>query len=169
MDYVSGASIAIKREVIAKIGLLDPKFYAYGEDNDLCYRARKAGYTVVTSNAIVYHYGSVSWDRFPLKKLYLNNRNNLYFIMKHYTPQILLRYVFEYPIRSFKLDLWRFVRGETVLQRVEKPSENTKRERNSIVALKTFLLNIAMFYITLVSVVIWRPIKELEKQKSLKS
>lgn len=38
LDYVSGASLAIKKEVIAKIGLLDHKFHAYCEDVDLCFR-----------------------------------------------------------------------------------------------------------------------------------
>ncbi len=85
---------------------------------DLCYGARKAGYRVVTTNANVYRYGSLSWDRLPIKKAYLGNRNHLYFIMKHHSPKTLLRYIFEYPVKSFKMDLCRFISGQTVLQRV---------------------------------------------------
>jgi hypothetical protein len=48
VDSVIGALLAIKREVIAKIGLLDSRFFAYCEDIDLCHRARKAGYIVTT-------------------------------------------------------------------------------------------------------------------------
>lgn len=156
VDYVSGAAIAIEREVIDKIGLLDPEFYAYCEDADWCYRAEKVGYRVVISNAIVYHYGSMSWDRLPLKKAYLANRNHLYFIMKHYSPKTLLRYAFGYPIRSFKIDLCRFIRGETVLQRVKTQSKNTKREKISTVALTMVFLRTTMFFMALLSMIIRR-------------
>lgn len=48
VDYCSGACLYIKREVLDKVGYLDPIFSpAYWEDTDLCFRARKAGYRVV--------------------------------------------------------------------------------------------------------------------------
>jgi len=34
----------IKREVLNKAGLLDPKYFYYFEDTDYCFRAKKAGY-----------------------------------------------------------------------------------------------------------------------------
>jgi hypothetical protein len=153
VDYVSGASLAIKKDVVAKIGLLDPKFYAYGEDNDLCYRARKAGYTVVASNAIVYHYGSMSWNRFPIKKEYLHIRNNLYLIIKHLPPRTLLSYML-FPIRAFKVDWGRFLRRETVLQRVTVPSEKAKQKRTFMAALETVLLRTFLFFVTLLLVML---------------
>ncbi len=155
VDWVSGAALAIKREVIERIGLLDPEFYAFGEDRDLCYRARKAGYKVVTSNAIVYHYGSLSWDKFPVIKMYLTNRNRLYFIIKHYSPRILLRYVFEYPIKSFNADLRRLIKGETVLQKVIY-SRQKGRLKVFKVALKTLTLKNVMFLASLLLIIIRR-------------
>jgi len=150
VDYVCGASLAIKKEVIAKIGLLDTKFYAFGEDIDLCYRARKAGYRVTTSNAVVYHYGSLSWNRLPFQKEYLVSRNSLYLIIEYYPPRALLRYML-FPIRSFKVDWGRFLRRETVLQRITMPSENAKLKR-TLVAFKTVLLRTAFFFVTLLVV-----------------
>ena len=47
VDYVSGAALAVKRSVLDQIGLLIPFFFAYGEDMDLCFRAREVGYRVV--------------------------------------------------------------------------------------------------------------------------
>lgn len=48
VDYCSGACLYIKREVLDKVGYLDPIFSpAYWEDTDLCFRARKAGYRVI--------------------------------------------------------------------------------------------------------------------------
>jgi O-antigen biosynthesis protein len=43
-DVISGAFIFLNREALDKIGLLDEKFFMYGEDIDLCYRLLKAGY-----------------------------------------------------------------------------------------------------------------------------
>jgi len=43
-DWVAGASMIIRREVLAKIGLLDEDYYTYFDDIDYCMRARKAGW-----------------------------------------------------------------------------------------------------------------------------
>ena len=47
VDYVIGAALAIRRETLATIGLLDEGFFLYYEDSDWCSRARRAGYRVV--------------------------------------------------------------------------------------------------------------------------
>jgi GT2 family glycosyltransferase len=43
---VSGSCMLIRREVINEIGYLDEQFFAYQEDADFCFRARKAGWRV---------------------------------------------------------------------------------------------------------------------------
>jgi N-acetylglucosaminyl-diphospho-decaprenol L-rhamnosyltransferase len=43
-DWVSGASMIIRREVFRDIGLLDEGFYTYFDDIDFCFNARKAGW-----------------------------------------------------------------------------------------------------------------------------
>ncbi len=46
VDWVSGATMLIRHDVIERIGLLDER-YRYGfEDVDFCYRAKKAGWKV---------------------------------------------------------------------------------------------------------------------------
>jgi len=153
VDYVSGAALAIKRDVLDKIGLLDPAFYAYLEDADLCYRARRAGYEVVTSNAIVYHYGSLSWDRLPVRKMYLIQRNGIYFILKHFSPKILLRYLFERSIRVLKVNLCRYIKDETVLQKTATLNKIQNRGKISVIAFTREILRLAMFFIALLSIV----------------
>jgi len=44
VDYVTGCALMVKREVIERIGKLDPSYRAYFEDTDFCMRAKKAGY-----------------------------------------------------------------------------------------------------------------------------
>ncbi len=47
VDYVIGAAIAIRRDLIERTGLLDEGFFLFFEDADLCARARQAGHRVV--------------------------------------------------------------------------------------------------------------------------
>jgi O-antigen biosynthesis protein len=45
VDVLAGAFMMIKKEVLDKVGGFDEHFFMYGEDVDLSYRIRKAGYT----------------------------------------------------------------------------------------------------------------------------
>lgn len=46
--WVSGACLAARREMVEEVGPLDEGFFMYSEDVDWCYRARGAGWRVVT-------------------------------------------------------------------------------------------------------------------------
>ena len=43
VDYVSGACLMIRQEMIKKIGVLDEEFFMYAEEADWCFRVKKAG------------------------------------------------------------------------------------------------------------------------------
>jgi GT2 family glycosyltransferase len=45
-DWVSGASMMVKREVFERIGGLDETFFLYFEETEFCHRAKRAGYEV---------------------------------------------------------------------------------------------------------------------------
>ncbi len=47
VDWVSGAALLVRRELIDDIGLLDEGFFWGSEDVDLCLRAHRAGWEVV--------------------------------------------------------------------------------------------------------------------------
>lgn len=57
-----GFCLYIKREVLDRVGMFDPVFKrGYGEETDLCLRAKAAGYRhVLVTGAFVYHSGSAS-------------------------------------------------------------------------------------------------------------
>ncbi|MBC7785039.1 MAG: glycosyltransferase family 2 protein, partial [Burkholderiales bacterium] len=44
MDWVSGASMMVRREVFEKVGLLDAGYFMYYEETDFCLRAARAGF-----------------------------------------------------------------------------------------------------------------------------
>ena len=62
VDYISGASIMIKKELFEKIGGFDKRFIpAYYEDTDLAFQLRKLGYKVVYQpRSVVEHYEGIS-------------------------------------------------------------------------------------------------------------
>jgi len=61
VDYISGSCLLIKKEVIEKIGLIYTPFFAYYEETDWCFRARRAGYkNLVIPQSIIWHKVSAS-------------------------------------------------------------------------------------------------------------
>jgi N-acetylglucosaminyl-diphospho-decaprenol L-rhamnosyltransferase len=45
-DWVNGASLMVRREVFADVGLMDEGFFLYFEETDFCRRVRRAGWPV---------------------------------------------------------------------------------------------------------------------------
>lgn len=61
VEAVIGACICMKREVFEKVGGFTESYFMYGEDLDLCFKVRHAGYRVYhISDAEVVHHGSGS-------------------------------------------------------------------------------------------------------------
>ncbi len=61
VDWLAGASMLIRREVIEEIGLMDQTFFLYFEETDYCLRARRANWlTYYVIESSVTHIGSAS-------------------------------------------------------------------------------------------------------------
>ena len=154
VDYVSGGALAVKRSVLERIGLLDPFFFAYCEDMDLCYRAKKGGYKVVMAyNAIVHHYGSQSWRRMPIKQMYLSERNRLYFIFKHFQGLRILKTLTYYEFLYFLMALKKVVTGKTVPKRMDIINSNSYSVHGEL--FKTMLHMLALRLMAFVLLLIW--------------
>lgn len=71
VDWLAGASLMMRMDVLDEIGLFDETFFLYFEETDLCLRLARAGYEVhFVREARVMHIGSVStgmddWERVP--------------------------------------------------------------------------------------------------------
>ena len=65
VDYCSGASLMVRREVFARLGGFDECFApAYYEDTDLCFRLRSIGLkTLYQPRSMVVHHEGVSHGR----------------------------------------------------------------------------------------------------------
>jgi len=61
LEFITGASMMIRREAIDDIGLLDERFFMYWEDADYCFRLREAGWRLgVAGDSHIRHKGSAS-------------------------------------------------------------------------------------------------------------
>jgi GT2 family glycosyltransferase len=76
--------VAIKREVIEKVGLLDEDFSPGNfEDDDFCFRAIDAGFRlVIAEDVFVFHYGSVTHKALKLDYAKLLQTNRAKFEIK---------------------------------------------------------------------------------------
>lgn len=62
VDWVTGAAMMIRREVVEQIGMLDDGYFLYFEEVDFCFRAHKAGWNVyyVPDAVVTHHQGQAT-------------------------------------------------------------------------------------------------------------
>jgi len=77
-DYITGACMLVKREVVEKIGLMHEKYFLYYEDVEWCLRARKIGFKcVMVPESKIYHKVSQSTSEESFSYIYYHFRNGL--------------------------------------------------------------------------------------------
>ncbi len=102
VDFVIGACFLIKTSVIKKIGLLDERFFLLFEEMDWCWRAKKAGYTILyVPDSIIWHKVSRSFEREKISQTYYYTRNLFWFEFKHAAVYQLLFFLIYYFIFIF--------------------------------------------------------------------
>lgn len=58
VDMIHGCCFLIKRAILPVVGKFDEQFFLYGEENDYCIRVKQAGFSVMVSPAVIYHFGA---------------------------------------------------------------------------------------------------------------
>ncbi|HMG84027.1 MAG TPA: glycosyltransferase family 2 protein [Ferruginibacter sp.] len=82
--FAHGAAMMVRKEVIAKAGLMAENFFLYYEEMDWCEKIKRSGYEVwVCMQALIYHKESVSVGKTSPLKEYFMNRNRLLFLRKN--------------------------------------------------------------------------------------
>ncbi len=86
-DWVTGAGLLVRRELLEEVGLLDENFFLYYEDVDLCWRARKGGWKVAYCPAVsMYHSNPYAGREKALAYIPVEiRRSHLYFYRKNYS------------------------------------------------------------------------------------
>lgn len=86
VDIVSGCFLLINHELWQQLDGFLPEFFMYGEEADLCLRAKKLGaQPMVTSEATIIHYGGAS-EKIRSDKLVRLIKAKVLLIRKHFTP-----------------------------------------------------------------------------------
>ncbi len=85
VDGISGSCMLIRRQVIQQIGYLDERFFAYQEDADYCFQAKKAGWKVVYDPAAqIIHFGGQGGSRVqPYRSIYEWHRSYYLYYQKN--------------------------------------------------------------------------------------
>lgn len=85
VDFAGGSCLALRREALEEVGLLDETFFMYSEEADLCYRMKRAGWGVFyTPDASVIHLGGGS-SKLDVKRTVVElYRSKHRFMLKHY-------------------------------------------------------------------------------------
>ncbi|MFH1825931.1 MAG: glycosyltransferase family 2 protein [bacterium] len=86
VNFVIGAALLVKKEVIEKVGLLDENLYFYNEDLDWCASIKKTGFKIffVPQAEIIHHGGKSSQGTFNQRLFIEGFKGGLYFCRKHY-------------------------------------------------------------------------------------
>ena len=86
VDYLCGASIAFRREVIEKLGGLSEQYSPmYYEDTDLALRMRKLGYKVLYSpKSVLTHIENVSTGALSYEFYYAYHKNRIRMMIRNY-------------------------------------------------------------------------------------
>jgi len=83
VDWITSACLMVRRATLDEVGLLDENYFIYGDEADLQYRIKNAGWEIYyLPDATIIHYGGRSMTRWPRRKLVY--RGKVLFYKKHY-------------------------------------------------------------------------------------
>ncbi len=115
VDILAGAFMMVRKNVLAKTGGFDESFFMYGEDVDLSYRIRKAGYkNYYLGESCIIHFKGKSTPKDSLRQVWLFYKAMSLFVQKYAGVHtrisiwllqfaISLKFIFSWLIRFLKL------------------------------------------------------------------
>ena len=92
VDEVSGAALCVRRAALEQIGFLDEDFFFLGEDIDLCWRLKSAGWQVFyVPIAQVIHYWGGSRNKTSSYRISLLSQRSYYLLFRKHRTKIQAR------------------------------------------------------------------------------
>lgn len=83
VDWIGSACVLLRRSALDQVGLLDEDYFIYGDEADLQYRLKKAGWkNYYLPNVTTIHYGGRSMNRWSRRKMVY--RGKMMFYKKNY-------------------------------------------------------------------------------------
>ena len=88
IDCLTGAFMFIRADALKQIGFLDETFFMYGEDIDLCYRIKQAGWKIVYyGKSKITHFKGASSKKQKSKLIYEFYRAMYIYYKKHHANE----------------------------------------------------------------------------------
>ncbi len=89
--FPSGCAALYRREMLEEVGLFDEDFFAYGDDTDLGFKGRLAGWKCLyVPKAVVHHRYSQSSGAYSVLKAFYVERNRVWIAVKYFPLTLLL-------------------------------------------------------------------------------
>lgn len=134
VEYVMGADICIRREVVEKCGMFDPDFFMYYEESEMQYRYRQSGYTsMIVPTPLIVHLECVS-SKVENKKYSYSNRQTFFnsymlYMKKTCSPLVYLffRIVFLFQFPIFLASYYTLKEKLAMLALMFKPAKADRR------------------------------------------
>ncbi len=83
VDYVPMCSMLLSTEVIRRIGSVDPHYFVYSDDADLCTRTKRAGFQVLSApDSVAWHDVTLDSQRMSPFAAYYFTRNYIHYFLK---------------------------------------------------------------------------------------
>jgi GT2 family glycosyltransferase len=90
VDWVSGASLMVRRRVLEEVGMMDEGYFLYYEEVDLCLKAHRGGWQCwyVPQSRVMHHYGQATGmsegaPRLKRMPAYWFESRSRYFVKNH--------------------------------------------------------------------------------------
>ena len=111
VDQPSGAAMAIRKEILEKVGYMDDHYFLYCEEADWSFRIKKAGYEIwFTPSSKIIHYGGRSTRQSTRLRNKAAHRSLYRFFYKRYPFYPILTHII-----VFFLELLKFIVGFMVI------------------------------------------------------
>jgi GT2 family glycosyltransferase len=93
VDILMGCCMLIPKKVFEEVGVFDPSFFVYSEEDDLCRRIKSRGYRILfTPAAEVIHFGGQTSKSMSLKMFLVMTDSKIRYAKKHYDPLSAIAY-----------------------------------------------------------------------------
>lgn len=94
--YATGCALVIRRDIIDKLGLFNPRFFLYYEETDLCWRIWLSKHRVIRiPSAKVFHIGSATASKTLTSEIYHFHfsKNRIYTLLTNYELEKIVKFV----------------------------------------------------------------------------
>jgi len=142
VDWITGACMLIRKEVIDSIGVFDETFFLYYEEVDLCFRAKKNGWQVFYfPYAEIIHYGGKSTENNLVPSLIEGDKSKYYFFKKHYDAQK-ISFIRNFTLMGIRIRLFIWICAPIFKYKAKEASERVTAYKNILSAKKELRIGI---------------------------